>query len=594
VVVRDEIRSSPSAVAVSLEPIVAYFSMEIALESQMPTYAGGLGVLAGDTLRSAADLEVPMAAVTLLHRHGYFEQRLDAAGRQQEAPVAWRIEDFLEPLDARVAIELCGRRVALTCWRRRVRGISDFEIPVYLLDADLPENDAGDRRLTDSLYGGDEEYRLCQEVVLGLGGIALLRALGHAGIERYHLNEGHAALIVLALFEERLAASGQAATSRELLDAVRDACVFTTHTPVPAGHDQFAPELVERVLGSQRARRLEAFTGQRQLNMTDLALRGSGYVNGVAMSHWEVSRDLYPDYKVHAITNGVHVRTWASAPFQALFDRWLPDWRRDCLSLRYAIRIPCHEIWRAHVAAKRALVERVNREGQALFDPEVLTLGFARRATAYKRMTLVFADLERLRKLCDEHGRLQLVFAGKAHPRDEAGKQLILALHEIRDALRGRVPIAYLPNHDLEVGRLLCAGSDVWLNTPLPPLEASGTSGMKAAVNGVPSLSTLDGWFVEGHIEGHTGWSIGDEPCSREALHAEGDAADARALYDKLERAVLPCFYRTPEAFHRVMRSTIAINASFYNSDRMLAQYLHSAYRIGLAPRPLRETTAAR
>jgi starch phosphorylase len=569
----------------SFEPIVAYFSMEIALESQMPTYAGGLGVLAGDTLRSAADLEVPMVGVTLVHRAGYFEQQLDAAGRQHEAPAAWPIAKHLERVDARVAIDLSGRRVLLTAWRYHVIGVSGFELPVYLLDADLPENDAGDRRLTDALYGGDETMRLCQEAVLGLGGIALLRALGYAGIERYHLNEGHAALIVLALLEERLAVAGSDEVSPEQLAAMRDLCVFTTHTPVPAGHDQFEPELVERVLGARRARRLESLTRQRRLNMTDLALHGSGFVNGVAMSHWEVSRDLYPDYKVHAITNGVHVRTWASAPFQALYDRWLPDWRRDCLSLRYAIRIPCHEIWRAHQEVKRALVERVNRETDARFDPEVCTLGFARRATAYKRTALVFSDLERLRKLARERGGLQLVFAGKAHPRDEPGKQLIRAVHEVRDALRGQVPVAYLANHDMELGRLLCAGADVWLNTPLPPLEASGTSGMKAAVNGVPSLSVLDGWFVEGHIEGHTGWSIGDAPCARETLQPEGDAADARALYDKLEAVVLPCFYRTPEAFHRTMRSTISINASFFNTDRMLAQYLHAAYRIGLAPR---------
>ena len=556
--------------------------MEIGLEPAIPTYAGGLGVLAGDTIRSAADLEVPLVAVSLLHRAGHFHQTLDADGRQHEAPAGWPIRDHLDPLAARARIQLHGREVAIACWRYRVRGVSGFEVPVYLLDTDLPENEPADRRLTDSLYGGDEAYRLCQEAVLGLGGLAMLRALGHMAIARFHLNEGHAALIVLGLLEERLAGSDGDSTQAHI-DAVRDACVFTTHTPVPAGHDKFPYELVERVLGTRRAQRLELFTRDPSLNMTDLALRGAGYVNGVAMSHWEVSRDLYPDYKVHAITNGVHVRTWASSPFQALFDRWLPDWRRDSLSLRYAIRIPCHEIWSAHVEAKRALVERVNRETGAGFDASVFTLGFARRAAAYKRMGLVVSDLERLRKIAAEAGRLQLVFAGKAHPRDEAGKELIRALHGVRDALRGSIPIAYLPNHDMELGRLLCAGSDVWLNTPLAPLEASGTSGMKAAVNGVPSLSILDGWFVEGHIEGVTGWSIGDEPCSRETLRRDGDAADARALYDKLEQVVLPCFYRTPEAFHRVMRSSISINASFYNSDRMLAQYLHSAYRLGLA-----------
>lgn len=575
-----------------IEPLVAYFSMEVGLETSIPTYAGGLGVLAGDTIRSAADLEVPMLAVTLLHRSGYFYQRLDAGGLQREEPVSWPIDDFLERLDARVDIEVRGRRVTLACWRYCVHGVGGFDVPVYLLDTDLPENDPADRRLTDVLYGNGEDYRLCQEAVLGLGGLAMLRALGHGEIARYHLNEGHAALIVLGLLEERLAGPVAAASiTQEVIDSVRSACVFTTHTPVPAGHDKFAPEVVERVLGPERTRRLEVFTRQRELNMTDLALRGSGYVNGVAMSHWEVSRDLFPDYKVHAITNGVHVRTWASPPFQALFDRWLPDWRRDSLSLRYAIRIPCDAIWAAHVEAKRALVQAVNRDSNAGFDENVFTLGFARRATAYKRITLVLNDVERLRKIAAARP-LQLVFAGKAHPHDAAGKELIRSLHQVRDALRGQIPMAYLPNYDMGLARLLCAGSDVWLNTPLPPQEASGTSGMKAAMNGVPSLSVLDGWFVEGHIEGQTGWSIGEEPCSREELQPEGDAADARALYDKLEQVVLPCFYQTPELFHRVMRSSISINASFFNTDRMLIQYLHSAYRLGPAGGAQRERSA--
>jgi len=549
---------------VTFEPLVACFSMEIGLEPSIPTYSGGLGVLAGDTIRSAADLEVPMLAVTLLHRSGYFYQRINDGGLQHEEPVSWSVDDFLERQDARVAIEVRGRPLSIACWRYRVRGVGGFEVPVYLLDTDLPENDPADRQLTDVLYGGDAEYRLCQEAVLGLGGIAMLRALGHREIVRFHLNEGHPALIVLGLLEERLAGPVPAASiTQEVIDSVRGACVFTTHTPVPAGHDKFPPELVERVLGAQRTRRLEVFTRERGLNMTDLALRGSGYVNGVAMSHWEVSRDLFPNYKVHSITNGVHVRTWASPPFQTLFDKWLPDWRRDSLSLRYAIRIPCHEIWQAHLEAKRALVETVNRDSNAGFDLNVFTLGFARRATAYKRSTLVVNDLERLRKIAAERP-LQLVFAGKAHPNDTAGKELIRTLHQVRDALRGQIPMAYLPNHDMGLARLLCAGSDVWLNTPLPPQEASGTSGMKAAMNGVPSLSVLDGWWVEGWIEGVTGWAI----------------EDAAQLYDKLERVILPLYYgnATGGGWTEVMQGAITRNAAYFNSHRMMRRYATEAY----------------
>jgi starch phosphorylase len=561
-------------------PRIAYFSMEIGLDSSMPTYAGGLGVLAGDTIRSAADLEVPMVAVTLLHRSGHFHQCLDAGGRQSEGPAAWSMHDFLEPLDTRVAVEIEGRAVQVRAWRYLVGGMSGFEVPVYMLDTDLPENASWDRTLTDVLYGGDQDYRLCQEVILGIGGVRILKALGYHALTRYHLNEGHAALIVLALLDERLAAGGRKAVSDEVIEAVREQCVFTTHTPVPAGHDQFPSDLARRVLGERGWGRLKACGQDTVLNMTDLALRCSRFINGVAMKHGQVSRELFPGYPVHSITNGVHAATWAAPSFQALYDRHLPDWRRDALSLRYAIGIPGAEIWAAHVEAKRTLVEYVNREATAGFDRDVLTLGFARRATAYKRAMLVFHDIERLKVIADQVGPMQLVFAGKAHPRDFEGKEMIRRVHEARDALRGRIPVAYLPNYDMAQAKLLCAGADVWLNTPLPPLEASGTSGMKAAVNGVPSLSVLDGWWIEGHIEGVTGWAIGEWVESRAKVRPGTDATYASALYEKLAGRVLPCFYKDRERFIKIMRHAIALNGAFFNTHRMVAQYLHNAYHM--------------
>ncbi len=563
------------------DPLVAYFSMEIGLDPNMPTYAGGLGVLAGDTIRSAADLEIPMVGVTLLHRRGYFYQRLDEQGWQHEEPVAWPINDFCKLVDRRVAVEIEGRTVHVGAWKFQVRGESGSVVSVYLLDTDLPENQPLDRTLTDTLYGGDDYYRLCQEVVLGLGGFRLLRALGYGHIRRFHMNEGHAALLVLALLEEKLASRvHEDSVPADLIDAVREQCVFTTHTPVPAGHDQFPSDLAHRVLGDRRCGWLKACGHDHGLNMTQLALRGSRFVNGVAMKHGEVSQSLFPGYPIHSITNGVHAVTWAAPSFQTLYDRHLPDWRHDQLSLRYAINIPAQDIWNAHTEAKRALVDYVNRETNVGFDRDVLTIGFARRAAAYKRGTLIFHDVERLAKMAKQVGPLQIVFSGKAHPHDQDGKNLIHRIHELRDALRGNIRVAYLTNYDMTLAKLLCAGVDLWLNTPLPPMEASGTSGMKAAVNGVPSLSVLDGWWIEGHVEAVTGWSIGDRTDTCLEPNGGMDVCHAAALYDKLEQKVLPCFYKDRERFLEIMRQSIALNGGFFNTQRMMAQYLHNAYRL--------------
>ncbi len=562
-------------------PLIAYFSMEIGMSPLMPTYSGGLGVLAGDTIRSAADLEIPFVAVTLLHRHGYFYQRIDVRGQQIEEPVAWPINDFATPMDKTVYVEIEGRSVAVRAWRYRVKGESGFEVPVYLLDTDVAENSGPDRKLTDNLYGGDLAYRLSQEVILGYGGLRMLRALGYGDILRYHLNEGHAALLVLALLEEESAgdAAMETPSSTAALEAVRERCVFTTHTPVPAGHDQFPADLARRVLGERRCRILSLCDQDQALNMTLLALRGSRFVNGVAMRHGEVSSSMFPGYPIHSITNGVHAVTWAAPPFQALYDRYLRDWRHDQLSLRYAISIPDQDIWTAHAEAKHALVEYLNRTTNAGFDRDVFTIGFARRVTAYKRAGLLFHDVERLQKIADR-AAIQIVFGGKAHPRDEQGKEIIRFLYEMREQLRGSIVVTYASNYDMAMARLLCAGVDVWLNTPLPPMEASGTSGMKAAINGVPSLSVLDGWWIEGHLEGVTGWSIGEKMDGRLESSSGMDQAHADPLYTKLEHKILPMFYHDRARYIDVMRHSIALNGAFFNTQRMVAQYLNNAYRV--------------
>jgi starch phosphorylase len=578
------------------KPLVAYFSMEVGLEPAVPTHSGGLGVLAGDTLRAAADLGVPMVGVSLLHRKGYFRQRLGPGGEQREEPAEWPVEKYLREMPARTAVTIEGRTVHLRCWGYEVVGVGGSRVPVYLLDADLPENAEADRALTHFLYGGDAYYRLCQEVVLGVGGPRMLRALGYEPPERYHMNEGHASLLTLELLDEEVRKAGRRSATREDIDAVRARCVFTTHTPVPAGHDQFPLDLVGRVFAHRQdlldlkdgpiaevVGRVLHLPGHfadvgavlasgGALNTTYLALNLSRYVNGVAMRHGEVSRDMFPGYPINSITNGVHAATWASEPFQRLYDRHFPEWRRDNLYLRYAVGLAPGEVQGAHAEAKRALLAEVERRGGRL-DPAALTLGFARRATGYKRAGLLFTDRDRLRRIARAAGPVQAVFAGKAHPRDGGGKEAIRRVFEAAADLKDAVRVVYLEEYDMALAKLACAGADVWLNTPQKPQEASGTSGMKAALNGVPSLSVLDGWWLEGCLEGVTGWAVGED-----GQTPSDPAREAASLYDKLEFVILPLFYGRPLAFAEVMRSAIALNGSYYNAQRMVWQYVQNAY----------------
>lgn len=550
--------------------------MEIALEPDVPTYSGGLGILAGDTLRSAADLGTPVVAVTLAYRKGYFRQILDSAGNQFEQPQEWDPERQLPEAGPRVTVEIEGRQVAIRGWKYTITGVSGEIVPVLLLDTDMPENSEFDRSLTDSLYGGDQRYRLAQEIVLGLGGFLLLQKLYSGQIETYHMNEGHSALLSLGLLERRLEQSFAGRLKQLDIDGVRNMCIFTTHTPVPAGHDQFPRSLVSQVLGRAELGLLdeaEAWEGDA-LNMTYLALRFSGYVNGVAMRHGEVSRGMFPAYEISAITNGVHAITWTSPAFAELFDSYIPGWRTDNNYLRYAISIPLPAVREAHADAKAELFAEISRAFGVQLDPKLLTLGFARRASTYKRADLLFQDPERLRKIAREVGPIQLVYGGKAHPHDEGGKNLIRRVVGSASSLADAIHTVYVENYDMRWGRLITSGVDIWLNTPMRPQEASGTSGMKAAMNGVPSFSVVDGWWAEGHIEGVTGWSIGSSEV------AEDPSIEVAALYDKLEREIVPMFYGRPNRFTEIMRFAIALNGSFFNTQRMLLQYISNAYKM--------------
>jgi starch phosphorylase len=550
--------------------LVAYFSMEIAINPAMPTYSGGLGVLAGDTLRSAADLNIPLAAFTLLHRKGYFEQHL-RNGLQSEEAQPWNPADFCTEEKARVTVSIEDRPVTVRAWRYDLQGRSGHVVPIYLLDTDLESNSPWDRTLTDHLYGGDSNYRLQQEIVLGMGGVRIAKALG-LDVNVYHMNEGHAALLTLTLLERQLGGGPQSVVSEFDLAQVRQKCVFTTHTPVEAGHDRFSTEQTSRILGSERTARLERLGCIREgcLNMTLLALRFSRYANGVALQHGKVSREMFPEFDIQSITNGVHAATWISEPIQDLLDARIPAWRRDNLHLRNAIDLPTDEILAAHARAKEELLTEVATRTGLVLNPKVLTLGFARRAATYKRASLLFTDPARLVEIAHAAGGLQILMGGKAHPQDQPGKAVIHQVIETAAALSSDVlRVIYLENYDWELGALLTAGVDVWVNTPRRPYEASGTSGMKAALNGVPSLSILDGWWIEGCIEGFTGWAIED---------GADDTAEAASLYRKLETAVVPMYLAAPDQWARLIRNTLALNGSYFNTNRMVNQYNRNAY----------------
>ena len=548
---------------------IAYFSMEIALSKALPTYSGGLGVLAGDTLRSAADTGASMVAVSLVHRRGYFQQHLDAAGQQTESDVVWQPET-LPAADRLIHLTLQGREITLRAWRYDVVGVTGHVIPVFLLDADVDGNNPWDRKLTDHLYGGDTYYRLCQEAILGLGGIHLLHALDMQP-EVCHMNEGHAALLSIGLLEARVAPSPLSTATDADAEAVKQQCIFTTHTPVPAGHDKFGLDQMRQILGADRSSTIERFGCLHNdlLNMTYLALRFSRYVNGVAMLHGKVSQQMFPEYTVHSITNGVHAATWLSQPFQQLLDKEVPEWRHDNQYFKSVYGIEPEVIEATHLPSKLHLFNTVKQRTGVDLDPNVLTLGFARRVATYKRASIILHSPERLIEIANRIGGLQILMAGKAHPADNAGKGLIRDIFTTAAKLESsKLRILYLENYDWDLGEQLTNGVDVWLNTPLRPYEASGTSGMKAALNGVPSLSVMDGWWVEGCAENITGWAI--ENCEDEGIEAE-------RVYTKLESSVAPLF-ADKAAWARIRRHCIAINGTYFNTHRMLGQYVSNAY----------------
>ena len=572
----------PSKLVLPLRPIVvadipmstysiAYFCMEVGVENGIPTYSGGLGILAGDMLRSCADLKIDAIGVTLLYRGGYFTQRFDESGWQIEEDAQWNPYEKLLLLPGEVQVEIEGRTVQVRAWLYKMKGASGRENPILFLDTDVDANSSEDRQITHNLYKGDRRARLMQEIVLGVGGVRMLEKVGATNIQKFHMNEGHSALLTLELYR-------QYALCDEPIEEVRRRAVFTTHTPVAAGHDRFTEDLVLQTLGVHYIpRSIEHLVfADGELNMTKLGFAFSQYINGVAKKHGEVTRELFPGYQIESITNGVHAREWVAPSLALLYDEYLPGWRIDPYSLRYALSIPAELLWKAHRDAKMHLFEYIALSTRVHLNPDLLTIGFARRTTAYKRGNMLFRDIERLKRIAEKSNGIQIIYAGKAHPDDRDGKLLMQEIIRNMRIDSSKITCIYLPNYDMELAKLLVSGVDLWLNTPARPQEASGTSGMKAALNGVPHFSTLDGWWLEGHIENVTGWSIGPHP--EHGASNDPDQEDSEDLYTKLEYVVIPRYEGDRHSWVKMMRSAIAINGSFFNTHRMVEQYVLGAY----------------
>ena len=602
---------------------VAYFCAEFGVHNSLPLYSGGLGILAGDHLKSASDLNLPLVAIGLLYRFGYFRQRMRRDDWQEEEYRENHVDELaLKSVDDEqgkpllIQVVMRGRTVAARVWRADVG-----RVQLYLLDTNVPENNDVDRLVTGHLYGGDRETRLVQEMMLGIGGVRLLQKLG---IEPsvFHLNEGHSAFLTLELARELIESGG--VTFAEAMTRVRDRCVFTTHTPVAAGHDEFDASLVEKGFGEwpQTALGLsrEEFLGlgcvngdvQGSFGLTPLALRMCRSTNGVSRKHGEVSRELWHkmwpdrplnDVPITSVTNGVHPATWVAPLLRRVYEECVgEDWierARDGGAWAYGVeKISDRELWQAHSLLKQRLVAFVRdisfdarlargeseahiEAARTMFDPDVLTIGFARRVAGYKRWDLILSDRELLAKLINDPERpVQLVFSGKAHPQDQGAKRVLQELIDWQRDPTVRQRVAFIEDYDQEIARQMVQGVDVWMNVPRRPQEASGTSGQKVAINGGLNFSVLDGWWLEGY-DGDNGFAIGD---LSEVGAEEMDRQDAESMYRVLSEEIIPRFYDRdgeglPHQWIAMMKRSIGTLAPRFSSDRMVAEYAERIYR---------------
>jgi len=538
---------------------VAYFSMEFALDPAIPNYAGGLGVLATDLMRSAADLELPVIGLSLIYH------------QDDDPKKAFPLADYFEKCEPKVTIHIEGRAVQIQGWRYEIVGQSGHKVPIYFLDSFVPENASWDRDLTKSLYDNNQYTRLCQEAILGMGGVRFLRAMGHHDIDTFHMNEGHASFLTF----ERLKEEG----GDEVV--VKKSCAFTTHTPIPAGHDRFPYKLVNQVLGDMVPENIKKLASEPELHTTHLAMNMSRMTNGVSQKHAEVCEKMFPDHDFLAVTNGIHLASWAGEGTVTLLDQHVEGWQKIPHLLKNALELPDDAFKMAKDKNKKALVEYINHhesylihpthglEKEDYFDENTLTMTFSRRFVPYKRPLLLFKDLDRLRDI--GYQKLQIIYSGVCHPGDDYCNGVMGELYSLQRQLRGQVKIAVLPDRNIHLSKILAAGSDVWLNTPEPPMEACGTSGMKAALNGNLNFSTLDGWWIEAmRMDHEAGWSTGCD-CSGH------DAFDCEDLYIKLEE-ILNLYYNDPSAWLQKCKRSMAL-AGYFNTHRNILEYQEKMWK---------------
>lgn len=566
--------------SVQRKPIeCAYFSMEVMLESDIPTYAGGLGILAGDLLRSCADMEVPVVGMTLVYNDSTYRQVISHDGTQSYEALVWHKNDQLTKLPHRVEITIENQKVILGVWRYDIVGSGGFVVPVYLLDTDFLDNSEYARNLTQSLYEGD--VRLAQEIILGVGGVKMLRALGYEDVRTFHMNEGHASFVPLGLLPE----------NNYIDENVKKMCVFTTHTPIPEGHDRFDYEYAHKIAGDNLPWHIQKIASEKELHMTILGMSMSKYIFGVSQKHGKVSQNMFPQFKIGAITNGVHHRTWIGTELANIYDKFIPDWFMDPLALSQAVeKIPDEALWRAHQEEKGKLLDHVNNHLTSVssleeqknpslderFDINTLTISLARRLVPYKRPLLLYSDIERLVEIGE--GKLQIIQCGRANPGDESAQNFVRQIIDISKKLRGKIKVVYLENYSPLLARQLIRGSDVWLNTPRRPLEASGTSGMKAAMNGVLNFSVLDGWWIEGYAKDPlSGFSIG--PNDESLTPENNEQKDIDDMYQKLKEEILPLYCNDRKEWILRMKHAITLGAHF-NTHRVISEYREKAWRV--------------
>lgn len=551
--------------------LVAYISMEIGIDSNIPTYSGGLGVLSGDTVRSAADLEIPMVAVCLCYSSGYFYQLFNEKGEQKEKEIEWNYFYEFEKISEPIIIKIEAKEVLVTAWLYKVIGQSGHIIPIYLLTTDVEGNEDWMKKMTGSLYDSTSKWnRIVQEQILGIGAVKLLESQEYKNLKVYHLNEGHGSFSIVELYKDL----GD-------LEKVKEKVVFTTHTPVPAGHDKFEQKLVEKVFEKRFPSELRKLADDNgSLNMTFLGMNASHYQNAVSKKHGEISRKMFPNINIDYITNGIHLPFWVSKPIRKIFDRKWPNWKSNPLLLQNAIELDDLELFDARIENKFNLINYQKGHSWNLLDEELITIGFARRFATYKRATLIFQDIDRLGKICQ--GKIQFIFAGKAHPKDIIGKEYIKKIFESAEYLYDnfKVKVVIMENYNMDLAHMLVSGVDVWMNTPERYREASGTSGMKAALNGGLNLSVLDGWWLEGyHKNPMAGWAIGpDDSNPKDPGVSNSWDIDSNAIYEILENQIIPTYMNHDEW---LLRSKHAISlAAYFNTHRMVEEYAEKAYRL--------------